>query len=155
MKQDLNAVKMVKTFNIFIEAYHKAMQPICEETNLPPMAMDILIFLKNNPEYNTAKDICKYRGFKPGIVSFHVDNLVKLGYLIREDVKGDRRKYKLICTNKTNNIFEKGKIIQEKFAFAITKGLSKEDLMHFEYCLNIFEKNFEEIKNNGLEEIND
>ena len=64
MKQDTNAVKMVKTFNKFIEAYHKAMQPICEETDLPPMAMDILMFLSNNPEYNTAKDICKYRGSK-------------------------------------------------------------------------------------------
>ena len=152
MKQDTNAVKMVKTFNKFIEAYHKAMQPICEETDLPPMAMDILMFLSNNPEYNTAKDICKYRGFKPGIVSFHVDNLVKYGYLVREDVAGDRRKYRLICTEKTKNVIEKGKKLQEKFAFAITKGLSDEDIKQFQSCLNIFEKNIEQIKKNGLEE---
>ena len=107
---------------------------------------------RNNPEYNTAKDICKYRGFKPGIVSFHVDNLVKYGYLVREDVEGDRRKYRLICTEKTKNVIEKGKKLQEKFAFAITKGLSDEDIKQFQSCLNIFEKNIEQIKKNGLEE---
>ena len=45
--------------------------PLCKEAGLPPLAMDILLFLANNPEHNTAKDICRMRGHKSGIVSVH------------------------------------------------------------------------------------
>ena len=33
----------------FIDAYHNVLQPLCRETGLPPMAMDILLFVANNP----------------------------------------------------------------------------------------------------------
>ena len=56
----------------FIEAYHRVLQPLCRESGLPPLAVDILMFAANNPEYATAKNICKYRGMKPSIVSVHV-----------------------------------------------------------------------------------
>ena len=64
---------MLRNANKFAEAYYRALQPLCLETDLPPLAVDILLFLANNPAYNTAKDICQCRGVKPGIVSVHVD----------------------------------------------------------------------------------
>ena len=42
------------------------------EAKLPPAALDIILYLANNPSYNTAKDICCHKGLKPSIVSFHV-----------------------------------------------------------------------------------
>ena len=45
----------------FIDAYHNVLQPLCRETGLPPMAMDILLFVANNPDRNTASDICQAR----------------------------------------------------------------------------------------------
>lgn len=53
--------------------------------------MDILLFLANNPEHNTAKDICRMRGHKSGIVSVHVERLVNDGLLERQEMPGDRR----------------------------------------------------------------
>ena len=59
----------------FMDAYSAAMQPLSREFTLPPMAAEILLFLANNPENSTAKDICAMRHLKPGIVSLHVDTL--------------------------------------------------------------------------------
>lgn len=72
----------------FLDAYHAVMQPLCTEAKLPPAALDIILYLANNPSYNTAKDICCHKGLKPSIVSFHVDRLVTDGYLERREVPG-------------------------------------------------------------------
>ena len=50
--------------NKMTQAYHIMLAPLCKETGLPPMALDILLFLANDPEHNTAKDICRMRGHK-------------------------------------------------------------------------------------------
>lgn len=80
-EQNFTASQMFRNANRFIEAYHAALQPVCRDTGLPPMAVDILMFFANNPESGTAKDVCQCRGFKSGIVSVHVDRLVNEGLL--------------------------------------------------------------------------
>ena len=80
---DFTAAKIFHNANRFIEAYYTVLQPICRETGLPPMAVDILMFLANNPDLPTAGDICRCRGLKSGIVSVHVDRLVNEGLLRR------------------------------------------------------------------------
>lgn len=62
--------------------------PLTVELSMAQPAVDILLFLANNPGMDTAKDICTYRHLKPAIVSFHVDNLVREGYLERREVPG-------------------------------------------------------------------
>ena len=88
----------------FIDAYHNVLQPLGRETGLPPMAMDILLFVANNPDRNTASDICQCRGLKPGIVSVHVDRLVNEGLLVRAEAANDRRKTRLTCTEKAQSV---------------------------------------------------
>ena len=127
----------------FTEAYYVALAPLCEETNLPPMEADILMFLANNPGHETAKEICRFRGLKPGIVSFHVERLAQEGYLERRSVPGDRRKTALICTAKA------APLIQRSFAMRLTEGLSTEDLEHFRRCIAAFERNIDRIRRSG------
>lgn len=62
-----------------LDAYTVVMQPLSAELDMAPNAVDILLFLANNPGLDTARDICTYRRLKPGIVSFHVDKLVREG----------------------------------------------------------------------------
>ena len=64
------------------------MQPLCRREGLASNGVDILLFLANNPGLDTARDICTYRGLKPGIVSFHVEKLVQEGYLLRQPAPG-------------------------------------------------------------------
>ena len=80
------------------DAYAAQMRSLCKETGVAQTAMDILLFLHNNPGYDTARDICTYRQLKPALVSLYIENLVQLGFLAREGVPGDRRKCRLVLT---------------------------------------------------------
>ena len=91
----LTASAMFANAARFSDAYHAALSPLCAETGLPPAAADILLFLANNPGCETAGAICRMRGLKPAIVSFHIDRLVGEGFLQRQPVPGDRRKLHL------------------------------------------------------------
>ena len=96
-------------------AYSVMCKPLCQETKLPQTAFDILMFLSNNPQYKTARDIVEIRKLKANLVSINVDKLVKEGYLERREVAGDRRKTELVCTSKADSIVEKGRLVQKTF----------------------------------------
>lgn len=96
-------------------AYESMCKPLCHELKLPQTAFDILMFLANNPEFKTARDIVEIRKIKANLVSVNVDKLVNEGYLFRKNVEGDRRKVQLLCTDKAQPIIIKGKQLQEDF----------------------------------------
>ena len=58
------------------KAYSETCKPLCHELNIPQTAFDILLFLANNPEYKTARDIVEIRKIKANLVSVNVDKLV-------------------------------------------------------------------------------
>ena len=139
------------TSNRFIEAYHTVLQPLCKATGLPPMAVDILMFAANNPEHATARNVCKYRGLKPGIVSVHVERLVSEGLLERREVPGDRRQTLLVCTVKAAPIVDEGHRLQKTFAEKLVAGLSEADKEAFKKTMVLLSHNLDEIRKNGIE----
>ena len=123
------------------DAYTAAMQPMSAALDMPPVATVILMFLANNPECSTAREICACLSMKPGIVSFHVENLVQAGYLEREAVAGDRRKHCLRCTDKAAPAIEQGRALQKAFLSRLTQGLNAEELKTCLHCLSVFGEN--------------
>ncbi len=105
-------------------AYAEICRPLCHELNIPQTAFDILLFLANNPEYRTARDIVEIRKIKANLVSVNIDKLVKEGYLERTPAAQDRRKIFLNCTEKAAPIIEKGKELQENFVKALFSDIS-------------------------------
>ena len=101
--------------NKMAHAYSVICKPLCQEMKLPQTAFDILMFLSNNPQYKTARDIVEVRKIKANLVSINVDKLVKEGYLERREVTGDRRKTELVCTSQADSIIEKGRLVQKDF----------------------------------------
>ena len=65
------------------QAYNAMCKPLCQELKLPQTAFDILMFLANNPDCTTARDIVEIRKIKANLVSVNVDRLVQEGYLER------------------------------------------------------------------------
>ena len=106
------------------------------------------MFLDKNPEFCTAKDICKYRNMKKNLVSIHVDKLVSTGYLTRNGIAGDRRKIKLTCTKKALPIIKEGHKIQNSFCNQLIGNISKEKLEEMKEI-------FENINCNALTIINE
>lgn len=101
--------------NKMAHAYSVMCKPLCQEMKLPQTAFDILMFLSNNPQYKTARDIVEVRKIKANLVSINVDKLIKEGYLERREVAGDRRKTELVCTSQADSIIEKGRLVQKDF----------------------------------------
>ena len=143
MENFLTAAKLHVHAKRFMDAYSAAMQPLSRAFAIPQTAAEILLFLANNPENRTAKDICTMRRLKPGIVSLHVDTLVTLGFLERKSVPGDRRKLHLEPTEKASSIIARGRQMQERFAQTLAQGLSPEELSCFARCMETISQNLE------------
>ena len=132
-----------------LELYENLCQPVCKECGIPQTAFDIVMFLANNPEYYTAKDICKIRGIKPNLVSFHVEKLVQAGYLQREAVPGDRRRVKLLLTEKSRNVVKQGRAVQQSYREILTANISPSDMEAFGRCMDTMRQNIENAKRTG------
>ena len=149
-KEPMRGATLFSHANKMTQAYHIMLTPLCKEAGLPPLALDILLFLANNPEHNTAKDICRMRGHKSGIVSVHVERLVNDGLLERQEMPGDRRQTLLVCTEKAQPMVEQGRALQKRFSERLTMGLSDADKEALHKAMTLLDNNIEEIRKNGL-----
>ena len=140
-----NAYQVYTGARQLLEGYAAAMQPLCRREGLAANGVDILLFLANNPGLDTARDICTYRGLKPGIVSFHVEKLVQEGYLLRQPAPEDRRKCRLVCTRRAEPVVQRGRQVQESFFRQMTAGLDPQDLAAFRRCLEGFQRNLSQM----------
>ena len=64
--------------------YCSLFTPLLERRGLTQLEMDILLFLANNPEYDTARDIVEKRHLAKSHVSVGVDALAGRGLLERQ-----------------------------------------------------------------------
>ena len=148
----ISASEMNVFLRCFSDTYAAWMQPLNQQHQLPPNGLDILLFLANNPGKDTAKDICRYRHLKPGIISLTVEKLVQAGYLQRQSVPEDRRKDCLVCTPAADEIIQQGRQRQMDFAKRFYHGLTEEEIacaMHIFAVVeqNLVQMNTEENKN--------
>lgn len=125
--------------------YYNMCKPVCHQFNLPQTAFDILMFLANNPEYKTARDIVDIRKIKANLVSVNVDKLVNEGFLIRESTADDRRKTLLICTPKAQPIIDRGHLLQENFFKELLGNIPLEQKETFFKTLEIIDNNLDAI----------
>lgn len=71
--------------------YNLMLAPAGEEYQLAQIEIHILLFLKNNPEFNTARDIEKYRGLSKSNISNALERLRRRDFLeIQKDPKNRR-----------------------------------------------------------------
>ena len=68
-----------------------SMQPLRTELGISQLEADLLLFLRNNPELNTARDAVTYRGFAKSNVSTAAESLKKTGWLSVEPDPSSRR----------------------------------------------------------------
>jgi len=105
--------------------------PVCRKYGLSQTGLDVLLFLANNPEYNSARDICRIRGIESGIVSVTVESLIRTGRLIRLQDPDDRRIQRLGLMPQASCIVEEGQNAQKTFWEEITRGFTGEELGTF------------------------
>ena len=133
-------------------AYTAVCKPLCQTLKLPQTAFDILLFLANNSAYQTAADIVEVRKIKANLVSVNVDKLVRDGYLTREAVPGDRRKTRLLCTEKAQPIILQGRQLQSAFLQRLFAHTDQQMQDAFLKTISIMDKNLNELLEGDIAE---
>ena len=133
-------------------AYTAVCKPLCQTLKLPQTAFDILLFLANNSAYQTAADIVEVRKIKANLVSVNVDKLVRDGYLTREPMPGDRRKTRLLCTEKAQPIILQGRQLQSAFLQRLFAHTDQQMQDAFLKTISIMDKNLNELLEGDIAE---
>ena len=142
----MNPIDFISISTKAMKAYETFCQPVCKKYQLSQTSFDVLMFLANNPEYNTARDICEIRGIRTGIASVAVDLLVKNGYIHRQPDASDRRLTRLILTEKSEEIIQSGRLIQREFGAQLITGISDEEMTAYMKTAQKFRENILNMK---------
>lgn len=115
--------------------YETLIRPVCEEYGCSQIETDILAFLFNNPEKDTAKDIVELRMLQKGNVSLAVDSLIRNQFLIRNQDAKDRRLFHLSLTDKGIKAAKSIRKVRSRFQSALLEGFSLEEILLY-YKMN-------------------
>lgn len=137
----MSALKMIETGKKLNNVYSELCSPILRKYGINQTSFDVLMFCANNPEINTARDICEVRGIKSGIASVAVETLIQSGLLKRERDLSDRRKYRLIPTEKSIPIIEDGHTVQKHFADTLKTGVADAEIEALNSLIQKIENN--------------
>lgn len=104
------------------------------------MEYDILMFLHNNPQYNTAAEIVKIRKSTKSHVSTSLRMLEEKGLIEKRQSEDNKKYIAIILLDKAKTIVNEGIAVQKQFAMDILDGLSEEEM---DMCKAVFEKIYE------------
>ena len=146
----MNPIDFISVSTKAMKAYESYCQPLCKKYQFNQTCFDVLMFLANNPEYNTARDICEIRGIRTGMASVAVDFLVKNGYLLRQTDCDDRRISRLNLTEKSTAIIQEGRSIQQSFGNRLTAGISAKEMAAYMKTAQKIKENILKLKGDSL-----
>lgn len=120
--------------------YEMKVSGVCEKYQLRQLEYDILMFIYNNPEYNTAADIVRIRKSTKSHVSISLKVLEDRGFIERRVDKDNKKHVTIHLLQLANKVIEDGKWAQNEFAQDMFEGLSEEEIKVF---MNVFQKVYE------------
>ena len=113
------------------KAYDGLWDEIQEKYGLTRVEIDVLSFLANNPDCDTARAIVEYRMIAKSHVSGAVESLLAKGWILREQDTRDRRCIHLKLTESASGAAEEILTRQRDFGAAIRDGISEEEMTVF------------------------
>ena len=128
--------------------YNALFQSMVQEAGISMREMHVLLFLANNPEVDTAREICEHRGLLKSQVSQAVELLCSLGILERVDDASDRRKVHLRITQQGQPFVKDAQRIQAHWGELLLQGLDgdqRQQLGHIMETLILTAKKMEEV----------
>lgn len=121
-----------------ITSYYELLSgEVCDWYGLTQMEYDILMFLHNNPQHNTAAEIVKVRKSTKSHVSTSLKKLENKGLVERIQSEDNKKHIEIVLMDKAELIVEAGINAQKRFAQNVLRGLTEEE-KHM--CINVFDK---------------
>lgn len=103
-------------------------EPIMQEYDLRPVELDILVFLRNEKNVDTAKGIIERKHLSKAHISKSIDNLRVGGFIqVKEDDR-DHRILHISLTNKSNEVISKVNGIYAECKEIMQRGISATEL---------------------------
>lgn len=100
---------------------------LCTKHGLSRTELDILAFLSNHPEYDTAREISEQRMLQKSNVSIAVEQLIGKGLLTREADGADRRLVHLHLTVEAEEFTREIAAMQRRYRTLLFADVSEEE----------------------------
>lgn len=133
--------------SLFRRYYENSFQDLLEKFGLTRLEAVILIFLHNNPDFNTARDIVELRGLSKSNVSTALEALRLRQYLTVRPDPDSRRVRRIFLREEKRDVVEALARRQQETLGRLTDGFSPEELAEMQRYLDRMEEN---IKHYGL-----
>ena len=130
----------------FKKIYDEALDPVAQECGLTRMELDLLLFLHNNPEYNTAAEAVRLRRWTKSHVSAAVHALEEKGLLSASHPPGNRKTLRLTPLPAADHIIRQGVAAQSRFVEMLNQGVTSEELALVEQVSRKIIKNIRNIE---------
>ena len=104
---------------------------IMSEFDLTAAETDVLMFLANNPAFDTAAQISRTRRIPKSQVSASVNALYDKGLLTGNYLPNNRKSVHLALTEKAEPVVNFGRKMQESFAAELFSGFTDEEKAEF------------------------
>lgn len=117
--------------------YETLTRSVCEKYQLTQMEYDILMFLYNNPQYNTASDIVKVRKSAKSHVSSSLKFLEEKGLIEKKQSEENKKHIEIFLLDSAQEIVQMGADVQKEFVKNMFQGLTEEEMI---MCKAVFSK---------------
>ena len=108
--------------------YSRHTRSICEKFGLTQMEYDILMFLHNHPQFNTAADIVKIRKATKSHVSTTLKTLEDNGLVRKIQSPDNKKRIEIELLEPAQKVIQEGLSVQKEFVKDLFQGLSEEEL---------------------------
>lgn len=123
--------------------------PLCRKYGINQTCFDVLMFFANNPEYNTARDVCCVRGIKSGLASVAIETLIDRGFLSSREDEKDRRIKRLEVTSAATELVAEGRTVQRTIIELVISGIPQEELDVYWRVTEQMTRNIQALKTGG------
>ena len=135
-----NVTELLKFYAALREAYSRFCAQALTSDSFSPNEINVLIFLSNNPQINTARELTITLGVSKGLIARSVDSLTSRGYLTTWTDQKDRRVVHLMITDKAVSVMEQIRSGRAEFSRQVLQGIAPDSLRtYFEVASQIHE----------------
>ena len=108
--------------------YSKCVGEICDKHKITRIELDILLFLANNPCFDTATDIIEIRYLAKSQVSASIKLLEDRGFIKKTYADNNRKTAHLVVCDAASALIADGRAAQERFLAIMLKGFTQEEI---------------------------
>ena len=126
------------------KVYEKSVMPVCQAYGLSYMEFTVLMFLANNPQYDTAAQIVRVRRLTKSHVSLSLHSLQEKDLVEGVYHQGNRKNVHLRITPAAEPVIAAGREAQQQFGACLIKGFSPQEAEQLKYLIEKLSDNMKQ-----------